>query len=236
MPVVPRLAPKHSLATRWLHWVNFPVLATMVGSGLLIYWANDVYRIGIGSWTVVRLFPAWFNRLLGLDHGLALGMGWHFAFAWLFVLNGFAYGIYTVASGEWRELVPRRHHVREAWDVVLHDLGLRKEPLPRAKFNAAQRVTYTVVIVMGALSTLTGLAIYRPTQLSWLTALCGGYEAARFEHFWLMMGFVAFFGLHLVQVARAGWNNFRAMIIGLERVDEPAPAATEAPATSEARS
>ncbi|HUM11542.1 MAG TPA: cytochrome b/b6 domain-containing protein [Myxococcaceae bacterium] len=232
---MPRLVQKHSLATRWFHWVNFPVLGVMVGSGLLIYWANDVYRVGVGGWTLIRFFPDWVYRLLSLDHGLALGMGWHFAFAWLFVLNGLAYVVYIVSSGEWRQLVPRRRHFREAWDVVRHDLGLRKEPLPPAKFNAAQRVTYSAIVVMGALITMTGFAIYRPTQLAWLTALCGGYQAARFEHFWLMMGFVAFFGLHLVQVVRAGWNNFRAMVIGVERVDAPPEAPAASPAPSEVR-
>ncbi len=228
-----QLVRKHSLAVRWFHWVNFPVLAVMVGSGLLVYWANDAYRVGVGGWTLIHLFPDSIYRLLGLDHGLALGMAWHFAFAWLFVLNGLAYVVYTLASGEWHALLPRRQHFREAWDVVLHDLGLRKEPLPATKFNAAQRVTYTVVIVMGALSTVTGFAIYRPTQLAWLATLCGGYQAARFEHFWLMMGFCAFFVLHLVQVVRAGWNNFRAMVIGVERVETtageaPPPTAGEA--------
>ena len=150
-------------------------------------------------------------------------MGWHFAFAWLLVVNGLVYVAYLAASGEWRELLPRGRHFPEAWQVVLHDLGVRKEPLPRAKLNAAQRVTYTAVIVMGALSTLTGLAIYRPTQLAWLVWGFGGYQAARLEHFWLMLGFCAFFGLHLVQVARAGFNNFRAMIIGVERVDAAIP-------------
>ena len=216
-----RLARKHSLATRWLHWVNFPLLAVMVGSGLLIYWADDVYRVGIGAFTLVRFFPAWFYRLFSLDHGLALGMGWHFAFAWLFVLNGAAYVVYVAASGEWRALVPRKRHFPEAWQVVMHELGIRKEPLPPAKFNAAQRVTYTAVVGMGALSVLTGLAIYRPIQLGWLTWACGGYRAARLEHFWLMMGFCAFFAVHLVQVVRAGWNGFRSMIIGVERVDSP---------------
>jgi thiosulfate reductase cytochrome b subunit len=216
---MPRLVRKHPLATRWFHWVNFPVLAVMVGSGLLIYWANDVYRIGIGDWTLVKFFPDWFYRLFHLDHGLAMGMGWHFALAWLFVLNGLAYVVYTLASGEWRGLAPRRHDLRQSWQVVLHDLGVRKQPLPPGKFNAAQRVTYTAIIVMGALSTVTGFAIYRPTQLAWLTALCGGYPAARFEHFWLMIGFCAFFAVHLVQVVRAGWNNFRSMVIGVERVN-----------------
>ena len=35
---------KHSLAMRWAHWINFPVLLIMIWSGMLIYWANDVYR------------------------------------------------------------------------------------------------------------------------------------------------------------------------------------------------
>src|SRR5438552_2070324 len=34
------LEKKHPLAIRWMHWVNFPVLFTMILSGLLIYW-ND---------------------------------------------------------------------------------------------------------------------------------------------------------------------------------------------------
>jgi thiosulfate reductase cytochrome b subunit len=71
---------------------------------------------------------------------------------------------------------------------------------------------------MGAGSLVTGLAIYKPVQLAWLTALLGGYQWARWEHFWLTIGYVLFFVIHIVQVARAGWNNFRAMIAGYEIV------------------
>jgi thiosulfate reductase cytochrome b subunit len=69
---------------------------------------------------------------------------------------------------------------------------------------------------MGAGSLLTGLAIYKPTQAAWLTGLFGGYEWARWVHFWLTMGYVAFFVVHISQVIRAGWNNFRAMVTGYE--------------------
>src|SRR5258705_104397 len=85
------LEKKHPLAIRWFHWINFPVLVLMMWSGLLIYWANAVYRIALG-----------------------------------------------------------------------------------------------------------------------------GYEWARWEHFWLAVGYVLFFVVHVVQVARAGWNNFRAMVTGYE--------------------
>jgi hypothetical protein len=40
---------KHPLAIHWCHWVNFPLLALMIWSGLWIYWANNVYRVGLGS-------------------------------------------------------------------------------------------------------------------------------------------------------------------------------------------
>jgi thiosulfate reductase cytochrome b subunit len=50
----------------------------------------------------------------------------------------------------------------------------------------------------------------------WLTTILGGYEVARFFHFWLTMGFVGFFVVHVVQVALAGWNNFRSMVSGYE--------------------
>jgi thiosulfate reductase cytochrome b subunit len=65
---------------------------------------------------------------------------------------------------------------------------------------------------------LTGLAIYKPTQLHIITALLGGYERARWFHFLLTLSYVGFFAMHVAQVIRAGWNNFRAMIIGYQVV------------------
>ena len=72
--------------------------------------------------------------------------------------------------------------------------------------------------LMGLGSLVTGLSIYKPTQVHWITSLLGGYEMARWEHFWLTMGFCAFFVVHVVQVILAGWNNFRSMVSGYEIV------------------
>ena len=213
-----RLEPKHPRAVRWMHWLNVPLLTIMIWSGLLIYWANDAYAVRVGGVTLFHFFPDWFYRALDLEHGLATGMAYHFTFMWLFAANGIAYVLYTFLSGEWRHLLPNRRTPREAWDVVLHDLGLRKGPLPRAKFNGAQRLAYTGVILMGAGSLVTGLAIYKPSQLAWLTNRLGGYEWARAEHFTLTVGYVLFFVIHIAQVIRAGWNNFRAMVTGYELV------------------
>ena len=111
---------------------------------------------------------------------------------------------------------------REALQVALHDAGFKVPLPPQGRYNAAQRITYSAIVLMGGLSLLTGLAIYKPAQLHWLTALLGGYQWARWEHFWLTMGYVGFFVIHIAQVIRAGWPNFRAMVSGYDLVEVPA--------------
>lgn len=207
---------KHLVAIRWFHWINFPLLSLMIWSGFLIYWAYDIYHIG-----PLHFFPAWVYRTLHMDHRLADGMALHFVFMWLFVINGILYVGYTLVSGEWRLLIPRSLSTfRDAWYVLLHDLGIHKTAPVQEKYNAAQQVSYSAIIVMGVGSVLTGLAIYKPAQLGWLAALCGGYRSARLIHFLLTLGYLAFFVVHIAQVVRAGWNNFRSMVIGYELVKE----------------
>lgn len=204
-----QLRRKHPLAIRWFHWINFPLLALMIWSGTLIYWAYPAYlKLPQNVW-----------RALHINNRLAEGMALHFFFMWLFAINGVLYVLYTIFSGEWRELVPRRGTLREAWNVLLHDLRIRKEPLPQKKFNGAQQIAYTGVVIMGVGSLLSGLAIYKPVQFSWLASLFFGYQGARTVHFLLTVGYVLFFLVHVAQVIRAGWNNFRAMVIGVEVVE-----------------
>jgi thiosulfate reductase cytochrome b subunit len=224
-----------------MHWINFPVLSVMIWSGLLIYWGDSippylhphqVYRVGIGSFTLVRLFPDWFWKLLNAPYRLTTGLGWHFLFMWLFAVNGIAYAVYLWLSGEWRVLWPQRRSFADALQVTLYDLHIpfarRKGLPPQGKYNGAQHIAYTAIVLMGAGSLLTGLAIYKPTSAHWLTALFGGYEMARWFHFWLTMGFCGFFLVHVGQVILAGWNNFRSMVSGYEI--QPAP---QAPPMSE---
>jgi thiosulfate reductase cytochrome b subunit len=211
-----RIVKKHPLAIRWFHWLNFPLLTVMIWSGFLIYWANDVYRIGWGRTTLLKFFPESFYDALHLKYKLASGMAFHFVFMWLFALNGLLYVLFTLFSGQWRYLLPNRASFKEAWLVILHDLHLRKaEPL-RQKYNGAQKITYSAIILMGFGSIISGLAIYKPIQYGWLCAIIGGYEWARIIHFALSIGYCLFFFLHIVQVIRAGWNNFRGMVTGFE--------------------
>ena len=214
---------KHPLAVRWLHWLNFPILFVMIWSGLLIYWANDVYAIKIDGKTFISFFPDSFHKALNLPFRLAEGMAYHFLFMWIFFINGFLYVLYTLISGEWKYLVPDKRSLKQAWQVLLHDLHIRKYEPPFVKYNAAQRIAYTAIIFMGFGSILTGLAIYKPVQFSWITWLCGGYKAARLEHFILTIGYVLFFLVHIIQVIKAGWKNFKSMITGFEVISTDKP-------------
>ena len=206
---------------RWTHWVNFPILTIMIWSGLLIYWANDAYGISILGVTLIKFFPEWFYDYFNIPQRLAEGMSFHFLFMWFFFINGLLYIMYTIFSGAWRELLPNKHSFKEAWQVLLHDLHIKKMMPPQKKYNAAQRIAYSAIILMGFGSVFTGLAIYKPIQFYWITWLCGGYHFARILHFTLMIGYVLFFIIHVVQVSIAGWNNFRSVVAGFEVIEKP---------------
>lgn len=190
-----KIVNKHPLAIRWFHWINFPLLMIMIWSGLLIYWANDVYAIRIAGKALIKFFPQSFYEALNLKYRLGEGMAFHFVFMWFFIINGVLYVLYTIFSGEWRYLL----------------LNTADK-----KYNRAQRFAYTLIILFGIGSFITGLAIYKPIQFGWLCWFCGGYEWARAEHFILTIGYCMFIVVHIVQVMRAGWNNFRAMVTGFE--------------------
>ncbi len=60
---------------------------------------------------------------------------------------------------------------------------------------------------------LSGMAIWKPVQMQELAALFGGYDAARYVHFFAMATIVGFLVIHIVMallVPRA----LRAMITG----------------------
>src|SRR5271166_2271026 len=154
-----RLERKHPLAIRWMHWINFPVLFIMILSGIRTYWnttdnahlyPHAVYRIGIGSFPLMRLFPASVWKALDIPWHVTQGLGDHFFFMWIFAINGIAYVLYLAISGEWHFLVPRRESLGEALQVLLVSLRLRKQLPSQRKYNGAQRIAYSVVVAMGA--------------------------------------------------------------------------------------
>jgi thiosulfate reductase cytochrome b subunit len=201
---------------RLAHWLNAVVLLGMIASGLQIYMAfrhfgprGEPYPNPFDS----AALPEW-SRLGGW---LAGGLNWHFALAWPFVITGLVYLGFLAWSGEWRSLLFRPRDLGPAIQMQLYYLRLRSTHPPQGKHNALQKGAYTFIVVLGALSVLTGFAIYKPVQLPWLTALFGGYELARYWHFWTVWIFVGFTLLHVALVFLVDPASLRGMITGWYR-------------------
>jgi thiosulfate reductase cytochrome b subunit len=217
IPAPPPVKRHHSLV-RLAHWLNAITLTGMIASGLQIYGAYAHFGPRGGPYLQPnpmdsRAIPEW-ARLGGW---LAGGLNWHFALAWPFVITGLIYLGFLAASGEWRALLFRPHDVTPAIQMQLFYLRLRKDHPPQGKHNALQKGAYTFIVALGAISAVSGFAIYKPIQLSWLTTLFGGYELARYWHFvavWLFIGFTA---LHVALVLLVDPASLRAIITGWYR-------------------
>jgi thiosulfate reductase cytochrome b subunit len=208
---------RHHWIVRATHWLNTVLLLGMIASGLQIYNAFAHF----GERGAPYLPNPWdgepFPRWARLGGWLAGGLNWHFALAWPLVLTGLVYLVYLAVSGEWRALLFRPRDVPAAWRMQLYYLRLRREHPPQGKHNALQKAAYTSILLLGALSVLSGFAIYKPVQLWWLTALFGGYELARYWHFWAVWLFVAFTVVHVIMVFAVDPASLRAMITGWYR-------------------
>ncbi len=223
-PAAPK-ARRHHWIVRLTHWLAFVLICGMITSGLQIYRAYPRFGERGGPYYPNVLqdvaFPEW-SRLGGW---LAGGINWHFLLMWPLVAGGLAYITYLAVSGEWRKLVFRPRDVRAALEMQKYYLRLRRDHPPQGKHNALQKLAYTFILGLGALSVLTGLAVYKPVQLRWLVAAFGGFQAARYWHFWAVWLFVGFTIVHVILVFTADPASLRAMITGRYRgrfaSDEP---------------
>ncbi|MBM3550483.1 MAG: cytochrome b/b6 domain-containing protein [Alphaproteobacteria bacterium] len=172
----------HPLFVRVTHWVNAFAIFVMVLSGWRIYNASPLFGFE---------FPPGFT----LGGWLAGALAWHFAAMWLLAINGVAYLAYGVVSGHFRRRLLPLSLRRALDDVILATQG-RLAHAP-GRYNAAQRLLYVGVILAVIVAILSGLAIWKPVQLQGLTALMGGYEAARLVHFFAMAAIVAFLVVHI---------------------------------------
>jgi thiosulfate reductase cytochrome b subunit len=215
---VPRPAVRrHHGLVRLAHWLNAVLLVGMIASGLQIYAAFSHFGIRGRPYFPNPLDGTRLPRWGKLGGWLAGGLNWHFTLAWPFVITGVVYLMFLTLSGEWRALLFRPRDLRPALQMQLYYLGLRKEHPPQGKHNALQKGAYSFIVLLGALSVLTGFAIYKPVQLSWLTSLFGGYELARYWHFVAVWVFIGFTLLHVALVFFVDPASLRAMITGWYR-------------------
>jgi thiosulfate reductase cytochrome b subunit len=177
--------PIHPWPVRLTHWVNAVGMVCMFMSGWGIYNASP-------------LLPFTFSKVLTLGGWLGGSIAWHLAVMWLLVINGLAYVLYGLFSRHFqRDLLPVRpvEVKRDALDA----LRLRLVHV-KGRYNAVQRLMYWLVLLMGVLVVLSGLAIWKPVQLQELASLMGGFDNARWVHFAAMLAIGAFVIVHLVLV------------------------------------
>jgi thiosulfate reductase cytochrome b subunit len=165
-----------------------------------------------------RAFPAW--ATIPGPQSLATARHWHFFFAWIFVVNGLCYLLWTIFSRHLvRDLVPTRDELARIGRSFVDHLLFRHAAGEAAKrYNVLQSLTYLVVIfVLLPLVVLAGLAM-SPRVDSVLTGwveLLGGRQSARTLHFLAAFGLLAFVLVHVFEVFVAGvWNEMRSMITG----------------------
>src|SRR2546429_1842185 len=136
---------------------------------------------------------------------------------WPVVPGGLVYLGSLVKGGGGGGLVFRPREVPGAVRMAGYYRGLRKAHPPQGKHNPLQKLAYTSIYLFGALAVLTGLSIYKPVQFAWLTALFGGFQAARYWHFWIVWIFVAFTIVHVILVFTVDPASLRAMLTGRYR-------------------
>ena len=202
-PMRPDTAAGPLIHPRWVrvtHWINALAMLMMIGSGWQIYDASPLFSF--------ISFP----RQFALGGWLAGALLWHFAAMWLLVSNGIVYVTLGIATGRFRrKLLPIRP--RDVINDVLAALRGQLSHDDLSVYNAVQRLLYLGVILAGIVIVLSGLSIWKPVQLKWLTACFGGYDAARYVHFFAMSTIVAFLTIHVV-LALIVPKSLRAMILG----------------------
>jgi thiosulfate reductase cytochrome b subunit len=169
-----------------MHWLNATAIVIMIGSGWQIYDAAP-------------LFPFTFPGSVTIGEWLGGAIAWHFAAMWLLVLNGISYLVWGSLSGHFRRKL-RPPGPRAIWRDVVLALTFRLDHR-HGVYNAVQRALYLAVIGLGILAVASGVAVWKPVQLWWLSDLFGGFRASRYVHFFAMAGIVSFLTVHLLLVA-----------------------------------
>ncbi|MEO7239867.1 MAG: cytochrome b/b6 domain-containing protein [Sphingomicrobium sp.] len=180
-------------------------------------------------------FPGW--ATIPSSYNLAGARIWHLMFAWLLVVPGLAYWMWSLLNRhiqrdllpKWGELAPG--HI---WADIRDHARLRFPTGVAARnYNILQKISYLgVLFVLLPAIVLTGLTMSPAIDAAWpwLLDLFGGRQSARSIHFIAAMLIAAFIVVHLVMVVLAGpINEVRSMITGRYRLplERPAPAADE---------
>ncbi len=206
----------HPALVRLAHWLQAAAIFIMIGSGWRIY--NSVPIFGDAR------FPTWAtlggdplqSKIAHMDPGVANALNWHFTGLWLLLSSYLLFVAHGLLSGHFfRDLLPLTP--RRVFNDLIAALTFRLSHR-LGEYNAVQRLAYWVVLFAILMMILSGLAIWKPVQLSWLTWCFGGYPSARVIHFLFMSIICGFIAVHVMLVLLVP-KTMLAMVFG--RAAEP---------------
>jgi thiosulfate reductase cytochrome b subunit len=204
---------RHHLLLRLAHWFQALAILIMVGSGWRIYNQEPIFpfRFPVEA-TLGGYIKATLSR--SNDPGVANATAWHFAGMWLLLGAFLLFLAYGFVSGHFRRAyvpVGPKSFVRDAVAAATfrlpHTLGV---------YNAVQRVLYIGVLAAVFMMFASGLAIWKPVQFAWITALMGGFQGARIVHFLFMAAIVGFVIVHVALVILVP-KTLQSMVLGRAR-------------------
>jgi thiosulfate reductase cytochrome b subunit len=223
---------RHSALVRITHWIATLCFFALLVSGVEIVISHPRFYWGeTGNDLTPTLFklPIPASRTLvptGYGYVLPDQNGWsrylHFQAAWVVVLTGLLYAIYSLFTGHLRKnLLPGKADL--SWRALStaftgHLRFQRPSEAEAWSYNLLQRLTYLFVIfVLFPLVIWTGLAM-SPAFVSAIPAtvnVLGGQQSARTIHFFVSLALLLFLLVHVGMVWLAGFRSrMRAMITG----------------------
>jgi Ni/Fe-hydrogenase b-type cytochrome subunit len=213
--IVEQAVYEHPWAVRFCHWLNSVALLVMVSSGFQIFRAFPSFGAKIPQKDLLH-----WPKALALGGWLGGGLQWHLTFMWIYIATGLFYLGYQVFSGNYRQVLFMPRDIRGVWPMAHYYFFFGPKPVARETYNPLQKLAYTSVLGLGVLSVLTGLAVWKPIQFSWLAWMMGGFHWARIWHFAVMWAILFFLLGHLVMVVLHGWSNFASMLTGWKKKPE----------------
>src|SRR5262249_8388288 len=154
---------EHPLIVRLCHWVNLVALFVMIGSGLQIFRAFPSFGAKIPQKDLLH-----WPKAFAIGGWLGGALQWHLTFMWIYIAPVVLYLACWIFCGNYRHVFFTPRDFPGVWPMVRHYFFFGPKPAASEPYNPLQKHAYTSVIGLGVLSVLTGFAVWKPIQFSWL--------------------------------------------------------------------
>lgn len=196
----------HPLWLRIIHWANAAAVVILIMSGWRIYNATRFLHLNV-PFTHERLFPAKWT----LGGWLGGAIQWHFAAIWVLFVSTILYAVLFVVSRRGKQFLPITPH--GLWGDIKAFLKGHLSHADIRQYNTIQKLAYLFAMADLIVLIASGLVLWKSVQFGWLRVLLGGYEAARYIHFYAMAAIVAFIVVHVVMALLVP-KTIKAMLWG----------------------